>query len=138
MLTLQWSRIYWSQMICVQFYLLSLFVWWAISVAVCLIVGFLKPHRSCNEDKYSPWIHSPCFMINTFTPDHFSNMIISHHFTFSEVLFLCCLLTDWALVLMEQCRALLYCVMHVNFTVFCLINGIVMLLITIKGKSLLM
>ena len=40
--TFQWSRIYWSRMICVQFYLLSLFVWWGISVAVCLIVGIIK------------------------------------------------------------------------------------------------
>ena len=44
--------------------------------------NFQSPNRSCNEDKYCPWIHSPCLMINTFTPDHVSNMIISQHFTF--------------------------------------------------------
>ena len=32
-----WSRIYWSRMKCVQFYLFSLFVWLAIFVFVCLI-----------------------------------------------------------------------------------------------------
>ena len=42
MLTHQWSRIYWNQMKCVQFYLFSLFVWWEIFVAVCLIVEIIK------------------------------------------------------------------------------------------------
>ena len=41
-LTLQWSRIYWSWMKCVQFYLFSLFVWLAIFVFVCLIIRIIK------------------------------------------------------------------------------------------------
>ena len=42
MLTLLWSTIYWSWMKCVQFYLISLFVWLAIFVVVCLITQIVK------------------------------------------------------------------------------------------------
>ena len=37
---------------------------------------------------------------------------------FSEVLFSCCLLTDWALVLMVQCTVWVFSVMQVHFTVY--------------------
>ena len=51
MLTLEWSRIYWSWMKCVHFYLFSLFVWLTIFVFVCLIPPPQYNRVTCFKDR---------------------------------------------------------------------------------------
>ena len=124
MLTLQWSTIYWSQIICVQFYLLSLFVWWAISVAVCLIVGIIKAPTevtmrisiSLESTLFAWWLTH--LLLTTLVTWLVVTISLS-----SEVHFLCFLLSVWALVLMVQCKVQLYSVMHVHLTV-CLYDNL--------------
>ena len=123
MLTLLWSRIYWSWMKCVQFYLFSLFVWLAIFVYVCLIIKIIKAptevairRKIALESTLLVWCSTHLSLTTSLTCLWVTISL------FCEVLLLCCLLTDWAHYLVVQCTVQLYSVMHVHFTV-CLFDN---------------
>ena len=124
MVTLQWSKIYWSWINYIQFYLFSLFVWLAIFVFVSLIIKIIKAptevaiRRSIAlESTLFAWWLTHLFLTTSVTC-----LLVTISLSF-EVLFLWWLLTDWALVLMVQCAVQLYSVMHVHYTV-CLFDNV--------------
>ena len=84
MLNLQWSRIYWSWMKCVQFYLFSLFVWLSMFVFVCLIIQIIQPPTEVSI-RWNIALESTLFawwLTHLFLTTSVTCLYVSHHFTF--------------------------------------------------------